>query len=974
MFRHVRAALAGALALSLAASAALALPRLPHLPTIALPRPAPAAPAPDPHPHDWVQAHSDVRPDPAVRFGTLPNGMRYALMRNATPPGQASLRLRFDAGSLMETDEQQGLAHFLEHMAFNGSTHVPEGEMVRILQRLGLSFGADTNAFTSFGQTVYKLDLPNTHDDTVDASLMLLREAAGELTIDQGAMDRERGVVLSEERTRDSPAYRVLKARLAFMLRGQRLPNRMPIGQVDVLTHANRDLIASFYRAYYRPERAVLVAVGDFDLDAMEAKIRSRFGDWQAVGPAGPEPDLGVVQRRGAQTQLVVQAGAPTALQIAWVTPPDTSIDSLARRRHDIIEQLGLSVINRRLYTLARAGDPPLIAGAVFRGDQARSARMTTLYVTAQPDRWRQALAAAEQEARRAAQFGARQDELDREIAETRANLQLAAAQANTRRTPDLADTVIGSVDDRTVVTSPADDLALFNEVVQTLTLSQVSASMAEVFQGNGPLVFMSTPSPIEGGQQTLAQAFETSRRTPVSAPAALATVTWPYESFGPPGQVAEQREITDLDTTLVRFANGVRLTVRPSRFRENQILVKVRFGAGLLGLPRDRQNMNWAGGAFVEGGLGRISANDMEQVLASRVYGAQYAIEDDAFVLSGTTQRDDLPVQMQVLAGYVSDPGWRPEPFQRLQGFGATLQDQYDSTDSGVFNRDLSGLLHSGDRRWTFPSRQEMAAGTLNDLRGQIGPALTGGPVEVVIVGDVTVEQAIQITAATFGALPARPDPAPPSPPASTTAFPPPAAQPVVLTHRGRADQAVGYIAWPTGDFFTSPQRARDISVTSRVLQLRLLDLLREQEGATYSPNTGNTASFVFGGYGYVSASVEMPPARMEGFFSDVSRIAADLRDHEITADELNRAKNPALQELERSRNTNEYWLSVLSGAQADPRRLDAVRSVVGGISRVTPADVRRTAQEFLRDDRAWRLIVRPGAPPTAQAASAGH
>ena len=129
-----------------------------------------------------------------------------------------------------------------------------------------------------------------------------------------------------------------------------------------------------------------------------------------------------------------------------------------------------------------------------------------------------------------------------------------------------------------------------------------------------------------------------------------------------------------------------------------------------------------------------------------------------------------------------------------------------------------------------------------------------------------------------------------------------------------------------------------------------------------------------MFGGYGYVSASVEMPPARMEGFFSDVSRIAADLRDHEITADELNRAKNPALQELERSRNTNEYWLSVLSGAQADPRRLDAVRSVVGGISRVTPADVRRTAQEFLRDDRAWRLIVRPGAPPTAQAASAGH
>ena len=213
----------------------------------------------------WPQAASDIAPDPAVRFGTLPNGMRYALQRSASPPGQASIRLRFDAGSMMETDAQQGLAHFLEHMAFNGSTHVPEGEMVKILERLGLSFGADTNASTSFTQTVYKLDLPNVSDETVDTALMLMRETASELTISQEAVDRERGVVLSEERSSDSPAYRVTKARLAFLLDGQLAPNRMPIGQATILQTATRDQIADYYARYYRPDRAVLIMVGDFD-------------------------------------------------------------------------------------------------------------------------------------------------------------------------------------------------------------------------------------------------------------------------------------------------------------------------------------------------------------------------------------------------------------------------------------------------------------------------------------------------------------------------------------------------------------------------------------------------------------------------------------------------------------------------------------------------------------------------------------
>src|SRR5580704_11927688 len=236
----------------------------------------------------WPQAHSDLKADSSIRFGVLPNGMRYAIMKNATPPGQVSMRLRFDVGSLMERDDQQGLAHFLEHMAFNGSTNVPtRGDMVKDLERLGLAFGADTNAGTDFNATTYKFDLPKSDDQSVDTSLMLLREIAGNLTLDQGAMDQERGVILSEERLRDTPGYRITKQRFGFLMAGQRPPERFPIGLVPVIQNAKVDLIADIYRKYYRPERATLVIVGDVDPAAMEAKIKARFGDWEGKGPAG---------------------------------------------------------------------------------------------------------------------------------------------------------------------------------------------------------------------------------------------------------------------------------------------------------------------------------------------------------------------------------------------------------------------------------------------------------------------------------------------------------------------------------------------------------------------------------------------------------------------------------------------------------------------------------------------------------------
>ncbi len=909
----------------------------------------------------WPQSASDVPADRKVRFGVLSNGMRYAILKNATPTGQASLRVRYDAGSLMETDAQQGIAHFLEHMNFNGSKRVAEDEMVKILERHGLAFGADTNAQTSWDETVYQLDLPRADEDTVDTALMLLREGASELTIGNSAVGRERGVVLSEERARDTPGLRVFKQSLAFFLKGQLASRRLPIGKVEVIKGADHNLIAGFYDRYYRPERAVLVAVGDFDVDAMEAKIKAKFGDWTGRGPSGAEPVLGALARRGVETRLVIEPGASLQIQVQWLKPADRSPDTRALRQRKVVEQLALAVLNRRLQRLARTSAPPFIAAQATKDDVFHSAEATTLSVAAQPGQWRAALVAVDHEQRRLVQYGVRQDELDREIMESRVQLQSAVAGAATRRTPRLADAIVDTLDDQEVFTSPADDLALFEAEVKGLTAARVSAVAPKVFSGQGPLLFMASPLPIDGGEATLAKAYADARAEAVAPSVADKMKTWPYADFGPPGKVAERRDLTDVGATMVRFENGVRLTVKPTQFRDNQVLVRVRLGHGQLDLPKDKVSTAWAAnGAFVEGGLKDLSTEEMEKILTSNIVGADFSTGEDAFNLSGMTRPEDLAIQLQMLAAYATQPGFRPDPFVRMRTYIATLYDQLAATPSGVMSRELGRLMHGGDARFGFPSPTDAAAATPEDFKAMLSPRLAGGPVEVTIVGEVTVDKAIELAAATFGALPARTELTDP-PAARVISLPAPAAQPVVLTHKGRADQAIAYAAWPADDFFADPQQARTLRVLAQVIELRLLEDLREAAGDTYSPQAGATASLVYPHYGYVSAVVEIPPPKLDEFYRDLVKISGDLRAKEVSADELQRARKPIVESLQKSRQTNEYWLDQLSGSQADPRRLDALRTVLASLDRITPADLKAAAQLYLRDDKLWELQIVP-------------
>jgi zinc protease len=429
---------------------------------------------------------------------------------------------------------------------------------------------------------------------------------------------------------------------------------------------------------------------------------------------------------------------------------------------------------------------------------------------------------------------------------------------------------------------------------------------------------------------------------------------------------VSERRTLDDLGVTEVTFANGVRLTVKPTQLRKEQVLVSVDVGSGRLELPRDRPSDEWTAGGFLAGGFGRMTTEDAARALAGKVYGVNFAIGDEAFSFTGATRPQDLSTQMQVIAAYVSDPGYRPEALARVRTAYLSALPQLEATPGGVFRMKGADLLKSGDARFAFPTREQLEAAGPDAMRALLQGPLSSGRIEVTIVGDVSVDDAIAQTAATFGALPARAIQPHVLAGDREVRFPAPDSAPITLYDTGRPDQAIAVLAWPETGFFPDMRASRAAILAGEVLGNRLLDEIRVKEGATYSPQTSVDLSESFPGYGYALNMVEMPPASIPGFFKSVETIAADMVANGVTADELTRARNPKIAGIRRSQLTNEYWLSALTDAQSDPRRLDLVRTTFSDYESLTPADIQAAARRWFQPASAWKLVVRarPDAP----------
>jgi zinc protease len=916
----------------------------------------------------FAQSESDLHPDPAATFGTLANGIRYVVMPNHEPKGRVSLRLLVLAGSFDETEAQRGLAHYLEHMAFNGSTHFAPGTLVETLQRLGMGFGADTNASTSFDHTLYQLELPDTAPATVAEGLQILEDYSGGLLLEQKMVDKERGIILSEKRTRDSVGYRTMVAQLGFMDAGTRIPERLPIGLADVIEKSNRDPFVDFYNTWYRPENLVVIVVGDIDGPALVKEITDGFSGIAARAPAPQPADLGKVSEfTGIKTLYHPEPEAPdTQVVIASTVPYAHEADTGANRLKYLPRELATDMLNHRLEILAKKENAPFIRASAGVEESFDLVREASIEVTCKPEQWTAAMAVADEELRRALAFGFRPDELKQVVADFRNNVEQAVKSASTRRSDELAGDIAESIVDRNVFTSPADDLALYGPALDKITLGQCVDALRSAWSSPGRYVFVAGNVKLIGDPNTILQgAYARAEAADVKPTDAQATVPWAYGDFGKAGAIASRKHVDDLDITEVVFANGVRLNLKKTDFEADTIHVAARLGTGQLTEPPSEPGLStFARLTYSAGGLGKHSVDDLEKILAGKSVGVGFSSSPDAFVLTGQTNKEDLELEMQLLTATIADPGYRPESMRVARKRIGEAYTSFEHTLGGPLVLQVQNLLASGDPRFGLPSRDQMSARSLDELRAWLAPQLASGALEVSLVGDFDVDTAIAICARTIGTLPAR-ESKPALDDLKKVAFP----QQAFSKDYGIDSQipkALVAVYYATADGM-DVHRARRLNILSEILNDRLRVKIREQMGSTYAPSVVSTASDIFPGYGYIAAVVELDPAKTKEIQDVVVAVAADLQSNGVSQDELDRAKNPVLTSIRETERTNRYWLTVLGRAQEKPEVLDWARSRREDFAAITKADIDQLAKAYLGPEKAHRVVVHPFAAPSA-------
>jgi zinc protease len=903
---------------------------------------------------DGLLAH-----DPATVWGRLLNGVRYVILPEGAPLDRVSLRLVVEAGSLMESEAQCGLAHFLEHMAFKGSENLDTGEFVAFLQRSGLAFGADTNARTGFDQTVYQLDLPRDDPALVDESIGILAEIAGRLTLAPDQIEPERGVILSEKRLRDTPGARSSEAMLDFLLPGSLHAQREPIGLEAVIRSAPRAEFEAFYRAWYTPERLVVIVTGDVQPDPVAAAIARHFGGFAQPAAAPADPVHAPPASRPLDAMLVSDPALPTRVSLNVVMPYDDRPDSLVRQRDMLEQMLALAMLDRRLESLGLQPGAPFSRTASGAFDLAPAARIALVSLTATPETWRAALAVGEQELRRALTYGFTQAEFDQQLAIFRNQLETAAAGAATREADDLSDQLASAIGSKSVFTSPQTDLQLLAELTRDLRPADIDAALRRMWEGREPQIFVTGPMQLADPRAEILAAYEASRAAAVAAPAERKSDAFAYVEFGQPSGVADSKELPGLGITRVQYGNGVVLYVKPTPFEAGAVRVAVRFGSGKIGLPADQPGLDLlAGRGFVDGGLGRHSIDDLNRILAARQVGVDLIVGESGVNLVAKTTPADLPLQLDLLAAYVTDPGFRPEAQERYRARIASAYASMAAVPNGVVSGPVSLLVHGGDPRFGMPPQADAERRTLAELRAWLDPMLRQGPLQVMVVGDVDPAKVVAEVGRTFGALPARgEDPRPTAPSIAVPAL----ADPVRFIHSGQGNQALAMVYWRTtgqGDARTSI----GLDLVADILTDRLLREVREREGATYSPQVESQQSLALPGFGYLVAAIDASATDAARIVELIRDTAAQMRKGGMTEDEFQRALQPRLAQARNAQQSNDYWLyGVLFGAEQFPLVLDQALTVLADTESQTLAGVQALAATYLDPDKALPVLVVP-------------
>jgi len=944
---------------ALAATLALAA----AAPALAVPQVAPPPPA-SPDDPDYPY----TRPNPEAEVGKLDNGLTYGVMRR---PGtkKVTVILMIGAGSQNERPNERGVAHFLEHMAFNGSTNFPAGTVMKRFADIGVSIGRDQNAETTFSSTTFSLDVSEITPDRLDLAFGWLRDVADGLTIEQAQVDRERGVIMSEYVGSRSALGQIAEADENFMLPNLLGPKRMPIGLKEIINNVSAETIRGFYQRGYRPETSMVVAVGDLPRDELKARIIATFGSWRNDRPMPPKPDLGHVDpRRPTDVLIETDERVPETLQICRAKDKDpVEREGVVSRTHDFEEALWVSTLDKRLSVLANSASPPFVSAEANRDVLFDTATAVCVTATPRDGDWQSAVTAVSAEMRRLALYGLTDDEYQAGQKGLVAQVETEVGQAPTMTGAQLAQSIVSNHTQNGTFSTAEEDQRIGRLALAGLSKEKVDGEFARVWSKAGPpLITLITPKAEQ--QADVAKAWKVAEAGPApAAPAAHQGSAWAYASFGAPGMAASRDVLPDIGAVRIAFANGVRLNFKSSQNAQDRVEIRIRFGAGQEELAvKDLPAARLGASLLREGGLGKNDFEDTVRFCEGHACDFAFAVGRDSFEIGGETRPSDLDTELQLISAYLSDPGFRPALDARIP---TTVHALYavTRTEPGFAAALARDNALPPPRVPLLPDEHDLDGVRSADFARILGPVLKNDGLEVTIIGDIDEQTAVDAVAKTLGALPPRQWRDTERADAPRVRYPADEAGPVRTTHDGSPEKATVLATWPL--FVWTPDKVREqrtLDLLASIVQGEAIDDIRQRLGKAYSPQV-NVELGRGGDQGALSVDIDTAPNATDIVAGELRKIAHSLADGEITDAMLERARRPLLDNGATREISNPWWIAMLDGSWAHPDQITNAKTWEADYESISLDEVKAEAHKWLAENP---LIV-IAAPAATQAAN---
>ena len=938
--------------------------------------------APTPKGAIWPWDGSDLKPDPTIVYGVLPNGMRYAIRPNKLPEKQVALRFRLDAGSKYERDDQRGLAHMIEHMAFNGSTNIPEGELTKTMERLGSSFGSHVNAHVTYNETMYKLDLPSADGGRLDTALSIFRETADRLLLKEEAIKREIGVVISELNDGEGPSRRISRQINTFYFPNDRETLREPIGLRKSVEAATSAQLREFYETWYRPERAVLVISGDVDVEATKAMIAAKFSDWKAKTKAAPPaPDNGSWAVTPARALVLVEPEQPVVAIVNLVRPDETDygdLDNSEGRAWWRLQSVAESVFSRRLASLQLVDNPPTTA-VFFNTTKRKNGWVATLAVVPRDGDWKAGLKAVSTELRQALAAGFTAEEIAESIKDRRQGLERAIIQEATRRTTAIVSSIVSDLGTDDVPTSPVDEKALFEKAVPSMTPEVINEAFAWWWRGVEPGVALIAKQAVPEGESAVLAAWQSAMTGALAQREVKQRAEFKPLVPGPPGKVVKIEDLVHPKAKIVTFENGVRLSFLKTAYTKDRASVQVGINAGPVLFPNE--DLDWAmfaNSAWSGDGIKGLTLDQSISVFAGRSTGlASIAMGAAKLGIYASPATADLAEQVQVMLAQLVEPRMGPRPALLLRDMLKSSWDASRLTASDWFSFNSGTFFQTGHPLFSEPDLARTLSNDDTQGIARLKQLQQEGTIHVVVVGDADFDTVVDAIAKTFGALPARPGLKADFTHLNTIKTVPLGQPARVLTHKGPPEQAIVHVSWRTPGY-VDRDRAEVMEVLAAILQLRLTDKVREAAGKSYSPD-GGWAAIIYADLGRFYAHASVTPDQVKPIEAIFDQIAADLVRDGVTEDELKRVITPEVESQGRARQDNSYWLGMLRELDepklpGSPSGFDLDREAFteARLKAITRKQLHEIAKRYLVPQNSIRIQVVPEKapqPPTTPA-----